>query len=247
MPSTAIARRLSVGGRIASRMASVVSTSSGGAWGQPDDASSHVPPKYTRSDRTARLTRLPSALHVAHPRARMFNPDRAAGRLYERRRAAEETSETALHFRRRHGARVPREFGPPSRFPLISFNGRCFDGPISCCARRARPAVSKTHVLRYAIRRNGPARLAIFFGGHEVNIDFAARRSASRSREHGIDVTPSGPTTGPGRCARSPFIAGGTSRPPPASTRSSSGLFCRRSKTPVSKLSFSERFRGRPM
>jgi len=178
----------------------------GASWDNLDDAQRTYLQKYTRSDEDR--TRLIEDLALWPFTSRiialaMFNPDSGRGKVwYEKADGrAEETSEDGLFtFVGDTEVAFLAEFWTAiARFHrFISFNGRCFDGPILMLRSAALGLqVSKNLTgYRYAIRPHTDLLdvLSFFGASRKWNLDFACKAFGVESpKEHGMDGYSVGP------------------------------------------------------
>jgi DNA polymerase elongation subunit (family B) len=184
----------------------------GSSWEDLDDAQRTYLSKYVRSDEDRR--KLPDDLALWAFTCRivalaMLNPDTGRGKVwYEKSDGrAEENSEDGLFtFIGESETSFLVEFWEAiSRFDrFISFNGRCFDGPILMLRSAALgvPVSKNLAGYRYAVRPHTDLLDVIsFFGAsRKWNLDFACKAFKIESpKEHGMDGFSVGPYYRAGR------------------------------------------------
>lgn len=169
-------------------------------WDTLDDAQRTYLQKYARSDEER--AKLPEQLSLWPLTARivvlaMLNPDSGRGRVwYEKSdgRAEETSSDGLFTFTGdTEAAFLPEFWSAITRFDrFVSFNGRCFDGPL-LMLRSATLGIRVTKNLcgyRYSVKPHTDLLDVIsFFGAsRKWNLDFACKAFGIESpKEHGLD------------------------------------------------------------
>jgi DNA polymerase elongation subunit (family B) len=169
-------------------------------WDSLDDAQRTYLQKYARSDEER--AKLPDQLSLWPLTGRivvlaMLNPDSGRGRVwYEKAdgRVEETSSDGLFTFTGdTEKAFLPEFWGAITRFDrFVSFNGRCFDGPL-LMLRSAALGIRVTKNLcgyRYSIKPHTDLLdvLSFFGASRKWNLDFACKAFGIESpKEHGLD------------------------------------------------------------